>query len=185
MLDDLITVGDNLAKNLQTKLEEVFCDSGDFTITLGAHLEFLYALLFVQARAGCLNGRFAAHIDGGATGRISLFGSPYLPEAAAVAYFSIACDVGPSGDEWSFWASSLNGILAFDQFAGMVYLPLYPTPKLEFGYMFSITLWPQPAPPPRLPKGEFTSTSLLPAMRLLGRATSDPSFGDDVKSKFP
>ncbi|CAK0903767.1 unnamed protein product [Prorocentrum cordatum] len=167
MLDDLIIVGDNLLTNLQTRLEAVFCDEGDFTITLGVDLQFGYAVLGIKAQAGCLNGRFAAKIVGFATGRVSIFGAPYKWEPSASAFFSIGCTAGPSSTEWSYWESSLNGILAFDIFSGSVSLPLYPQPKLEFGYSFSLKLWPQPAPPPRLSEGEFNKTSLLPALRLL------------------
>ncbi|CAK0902607.1 unnamed protein product [Prorocentrum cordatum] len=167
MLDDLIVVGDNLLTNLQTRLEAVFCDEGDFTITLGVDLQFGYAVLGIKAQAGCLNGRFAAKIAGFATGRISIFGSPYKWEPSISAFFSIGCTAGPSSTEWSYWESSLSGSLAFKIYSGSVSLPLYPKPKLEFGYSFSLTLWKKTATPPRLSEGEFSKTSLLPALRLL------------------
>jgi hypothetical protein len=190
MLEDIITIGDRLLTKLQQRLEEVFCDEGDFTVTLGVDLEYMYAVLGIQARVGCDNGRFAAHVDGFVTGRISIFGTPYLPIPSAVAFFSIACDAAPDGSQWSYWSSSLNGIIAVGAFGAMVSLPLYPTPRLEFGYTFFLTLWsspPPPPPPPRLEAGSASDafTSVLPALRLISGAVSDSGFASELPDPKP
>jgi hypothetical protein len=184
MLEDLIIVGDNLLTKLQERLEDVFCDRvGDFTVTLGVQISQKYGVIAIRGQGGCVNGSFAGSLIASATGRIPLFDATFNPFPKGDGFFSIACDKSPIPGEWSYWGSSLIGVVAFGPLTGIVSLPLYPTPKLEFGYTFLLTLFPKPPVLRQLPEDE--PASLAQNMKSLSRAVSTPGFASELPDPVP